>query len=84
MSKRWEEEAARHYRPLAQTCGLPSTPSYGSRYADISFNSHLVWMCRSCGARVTDRYEHELEHRKESWVSHVDKLYDVLIHLFGK
>lgn len=70
-------------QPLAESLGMPIVRSYGSRYADISFNRHLVWMCRSCGTRVNDRYQHELEHRKESWVSHVDRLYEICKELFG-
>lgn len=41
-------------------------------------------MCRSCGEQVTDRYSHELEHRQESWVSHVDRLYEIVVELFGE
>lgn len=71
--------------PLADRLGLPVTPTYGSRYEPnfLSYTYTQSWTCRTCGGRVTDRYAHELEHRANSWVKDIDKLYDTVAILFG-
>lgn len=81
-----DDELPPFLRPLAETCGLPATPTYGSRY-DATYRNYFEnrhrWLCRSCGETVTDRYTHELDHRKNSWIREIDALYETVHILFG-
>lgn len=74
---RWKD----WHKPLAEALGWP-VPTYGSRYEDVSWNAMPRWRCRTCRGEVKDRYAHELEHRRESWIREVDKLYETVSILF--
>lgn len=69
--------------PLAARLGLPVIPTYGSRYQPAWPGCTYAWNCRTCWGRVTDRYAHELEHRKNAWIKNIDALYETCVILFG-